>query len=484
MLTIFLSNKNIKILEGSAARGQLCVDRCISLPDTEGTVINGAIANEAALESLLREAFSTYQLSQKQVNLLVDSGQISFRTVLAPQQSRGKTLDFISREFSGLDRMEDPVFGYFLLQKEKNRTCQLFAMAAASEYIRQYTGFFQKLGVTLTGIENVNGALTRLIQTLPQLQEKNAIVQIVDSASLTSVLVCKGNCETFNRRRLMSEEGSPAYAVEILRAVNNLQQFVKAQHLEDVTHVYLAGVSKEVFDLYADGIYRRGDLEPDRLDLHSIRGKDIAREDLEGYIMALGGLLPPRQSCNLLAYSRYTGKMAEFRRNLLPVLVPAVAVLALFTAACLFLLHRNDQKEAELKKIQAFNEDQTVTSACDQYDQLEADQTLIVKYYKQLEALDEAVSDYPRMGQAVADCVAEASQGLVETRILDYSAKTGTMNLETTAEDANQISDFVDRLEKTKLFYSVEYPGYIQSQKDGLWTTTVKCTMGAWEEEE
>ena len=394
MLTVYLSNKYIRIVTGDHSSGKVNIRGMYYTIDTTGCLVNGSIVDEESLLELLREQWEVQNLPKKDVYLVLDSNQFTAKVVQVPVLNEKKMMEHLGREFTDVGRISNPVYGYFPLNGEdkKAKIRQVFAMAAPRDYAIQFVELFGKLGVKLSGIECANGAMIRLLDKVEQLKGKTCIVQFVDEMNLTNALLVQGRYETFNKKRLFSEPGTPGYAVETARAVSNLIQFAKAQNIsQKITNVYVAGLTDEDYTIYEDSIEQiNPDLTADKLE--SSKHFTYAKTNdpyisFANFALAIGGMLKTDPKTNVAAQIKYTPEQIEKRKARRKVTIPVGAVIGVLVLASLVLLVRKVMLTGELKELQDYNQSESVLEACQEFDAAQSRLSSIYSLQSGMESL-------------------------------------------------------------------------------------------------
>ncbi len=488
MLTVYLGNKYIRAVEGEVSGGRLHVRRAYETIDQNGAILNGTIVDEEALFGLLKELWETNKLPKKDVNLVLNSNQFTTRGMRLPSMSPGKMMEYLEREFAGVERMEEPVYGYFQLQKpDKAKMQRIMAMAVPRAYALKFVGMFKRLGIQLSGIESVGASINRLMDMLTLLKGKTCIIQFVEDMNLTNVLWYNGGVETSNRKRLFSDPGTPSYLVEIARAVSNLTQFAKAQNIDQlITHVYVAGISQEDFSIYEDSVHNvSAELEVAPLS----GGENIVVDAPDGdrlfarNSLAIGGLAKIDPDTNIASQLKYTQEELDARKKRKRILIPiAIGGVALLLAS-LALFVRNIYLGSKLDGLEAYNNDPKVIQTCAEYDALNETINAASGIAEGLERLTGELEKYPLVDSQAENTVVTCANGLVTASISGYDSKTGVLSLQAKAADVEQIHQFINRLTGQEIFAAVNYTGYTQD-REGAWNVNVACVMAPGKEAE
>lgn len=482
MLTVYLGNKYIRAVEGNMSGNRLHIKRAYETVDNKGAIINGIIVDEAALGELIGGMWDAYKLPKKDVNLVLESTQFHTRTMQVPKMKDDKKLEYIEREFTGIGSMESLVYGYFRSKKiSKGKMELITAMATPREYAEQFVSIFKKLGIQLTGMESVNASMNRMIDMLSQIKGKTCIMQFVSDMNLTSILYYNGAIETSNVKRLFAEPGSPAYIVEIARAVTNIMQFAKTQSIDgQITDVFVAGIAGGDMDIYEDSI---SNINPD-LKVSQLTGGDKItvdkREDeyeiFSKNALAIGGLIRAEEGSDIISRIKYTQEELDARNKRKKLIVPAAVFCGVLAAISAALFVRNMYLSQRLKALTDYNNDPQVIKTCAEYDILNENIGAAEGITGGLQGLTDVLHTYPTPDSPVEDIVTRCAQDTVSASVTGYESGSGVLSIQAKAENVELINKFIDRLSKEETFATVDYTGYAQD-REGSWNVNVSCVM-------
>lgn len=119
MIALHLSNRHIRIVDGTVSGQRVTVQAMYDEEDTRGCILNGIVMDVDAFSDLMRTIWKKYNLPRKDVHLVINSSQFTTKILELPKQSEKLLMQFISREFSDVERIEDPVYSYYLLEDKK-----------------------------------------------------------------------------------------------------------------------------------------------------------------------------------------------------------------------------------------------------------------------------------------------------------------------------------------------------------------------------
>lgn len=181
MIALHLSNRHIRIVDGTVSGQRVTVQAMYDEEDTRGCILNGIVMDVDAFSDLMRTIWEKYNLPRKDVHLIINSSQFTTKILELPKQSEKLLMQFISREFSDVERIEDPVYSYYLLD-DKTETrgsatpIQPKARKEKSEKTKKSFGLTKKekgeksFGLKLGGKKTKNQPVPPPTQQPPQQQ--------------------------------------------------------------------------------------------------------------------------------------------------------------------------------------------------------------------------------------------------------------------------------------------------------------------------
>lgn len=243
-VSIYLSNTNIMIAVGTQKR----VNKLIAETIDEGIIINGMITNQNGLEDIIKGLWSKYKLPKKDVKLCVDSSQFLLKPLNVPMLSEKKTLGIISREFSEVGTMPDPVFDYMTVNgtMNDNKTYDILAGAVDKGFIDPLSGLFSSLGIKLSSINSAAACVVKYALKSGLSKDKAAVISVLDAYSMLSVLIEDGMYIYSTRNRMFADRSTPGFMGEISQALSMIRQFHMTRRSEFVNlSVYTGGLLED-----------------------------------------------------------------------------------------------------------------------------------------------------------------------------------------------------------------------------------------------
>jgi len=472
---IYLSNQQIHIVVGK--RGKTAVlNRCISYPAPQGTIINGIIMDPDTLGTFLKEKWAENKLPVKDVNLVVNSTKFVGQNMEIPKMQDEKTLDHIKRGFSNIDRSEEKVYGFIRLESSHKKMQRLYAESVSPEFLSDYIKFFDGIGIKLKGIYSGEGSMISLVNATAATNYGTFMLMIADSMTLTTVLYVNKVFTYYNSVRCFHEPGTEDYAQDLTRSASQIKQFMQANQLDsELEIILLAGVEEKDLNFYKNimqdyGVSAKIDIFLDGKNIKGAESKAAQR-----YLFATSGLFNCGVGGNYI--TRYQSKKVEKKdsSNVKYFVILGISVFVMAAVFLLAFLYRKS-KQDELNEIEEFNNNPTTLMQVTSYDELTLRNSFLVGQYLSIASINENLDTYPWATSSVQNKIFKLAKGYAEVTITSCDADTGTTNMSVTARDPQVINEFITILMKQDMFHDVTYTGYHYDSEDN-YIVNVSCTL-------
>ena len=114
-IAVYLSNDNLSLIEATAHRDALNIERYVKIPIPMGAIINGVIIQEEMVKDVIKQ-LKQYHVNE--VHLVIDSGQIIFKHITIPKLKKNEIYQYIKEELSTLSQeSSDLIYDYAYLDK-------------------------------------------------------------------------------------------------------------------------------------------------------------------------------------------------------------------------------------------------------------------------------------------------------------------------------------------------------------------------------
>ncbi len=472
---IYLSNQQIHIVEGK--RGKTAtINRYISYPAPQGTIINGIIMDTETFGAFLKEKWAENKLPVKDVSLVVNSTKFVGQNMEIPKMQDEKTLDHIKRGFSNIDRSEEKVYGFIRLESSHKKMQRLYAESVSPDFIKGYMTFFDGIGIKLKGIYSGEGSMISLVNSTAAKNYGTFMLMIADSMTLTTVLYVNKVFTYYNSVRCFHEPGTEDYAQDLTRSASQIKQFMQANQLDsDLEVILLAGVEERDLTFYKTimqeyGVQTKIDIFTDT---KTIKGQDgiFAQK----YLFATSGLFNNGIGGNYI--TRYQSKKTEKKdsSNVMYFLILGATVVIMAVAFVLAFMHKKN-KQKELEDLEDYNNNPSTLMQVEEFDQLTIRNSFLVGQYLSIASINENLDTYPWATSKLQKKIFKLSEGYATVTITSCNADSGTTNMTVTASNPQIINEFITILMKQTIFHDVSYTGYIYTAENE-YQVNVSCTL-------
>ena len=473
-IVIYLSNQQVHIVEGKPGK-TVTINRYISYPAPQGTIINGIIMDQETFGSFLKEKWEENKLSVKNVSLVVNSTKFVGQNMEIPKMQDEKTLDHIKRGFSNIDRSEEKVYGFIRLEGAHKKMQRLYAESVSPDYITDYLKFFEGIGINLKGIYSGEGSMISLVNATAARNYSTFMLMIADSMTLTTILYVNKVFTYYNSMRCFHEPGTEGYAQDLIRSASQIRQFMQANQLDsELETIMLAGVDDKDLSFYQSNMKDSG--VQTKIEIFT-DGKNIKGSDsklAQKYLFATSGLFDGGNGSNYVV--RYQSKKVEKKTesNVKYFVILGVTIVVMTTAFILALMYKKN-KEQEYEDLKEFNNSPGTMMQVEEYDELTNRNSFLVGQYMSIAGINEDLETYPWATSKFCNKVYKLADGYATVTITSCNADSGTTDMTVTAQNVKLINEFITILMKQDIFHDVTYTGY--SYNDDQYQVNVTCTL-------
>lgn len=477
-VVIYISGKQMQVVCAKGVGQKAKVTDAYVVETPEGSVINGTVMDTEAFIPFMKDFFAQHKIPTKEVSLVINSRKIAGKNLDVPVMNAAKTFDYVTREFSDMDREEgEGVFCYTTLQSEKgSKLRKVYGETVSKGFIQEYLGIFSEIGIQLKGIYSSEGVLIKLVELTAAELRKTFVVQIADDNLLTSVVWVNGSFYYYSSQRCFQDIGSPEYFDECSRSLGQLNQFMKANQIESpVETIYIGGMTAENADIYLHTVANgEMDASVDVFDCGISINAQMG-EDVHAVLMALAGLIGQEKESNLLSnYSvQKSGASGQLKNRIILVGSIFVVMLLLFIASFAWKISVQNQ----LNDIEFNNTDPIRQAQLMDYELYSYELRSTGNKLKSMQNIGKYIETYPVFTSEVIAQLEESAEGYAEIEISSFDAESGVIQFTVSAEEVEDINQYIAKLMEMDLFNSVDYTGYSYSESDGMWDVHVSCIL-------
>ena len=478
-VNVFLSNSSIQVVLGDFSGKKVKIKALYADAIPDGTLLNGTVINENALQDTIRDTWRKHAIKEKTVDLVINSPHLMARRIEMPLMKGNKATKYVNNEMDEKDtaRFTEPILGWYPISKKKNTQLVISEMAE-KEFVETYIRIFESAGVKLNSLHAGINLAVNMMQT--QVGNNTVVYMILDGMNLTTILFAEGNYFNNLNTRVYSIPGTSEFSAEIRNAISALRQFATAQHIEQqISNIYIAGLNTEDMNLLKSELqgYPMGDVlgimtRPDCVVMNT------AADKFGDYLFSIAGFFGTREGLSILEALKRDSKDYQKKKTITGLVVPYIVVVILLIIATIVLLVVNSKKKAELAVLQQYNMQPAIVEASAEYDAIMQEAAMMGRAQGSVELLKEYRDTYPIPDSSVNKCITDAAAlEDVEVVIDSYSAASGVLEMVATGEDVEKINKFIARLLAMEIFELVDYTGYTKNESNGTWSIHVVCTL-------
>lgn len=477
-VSIYLSNQIIQVATGTRGKkGALKAVYTTMAP--EGSIINGIVMDAESLSAHLKAFWEQNKLPKNDVYLVLNSNKIAGKNIEIPNMNPKKTLKFIQREFSDMQRGEDentlamiPV-GFDKTSKLRH----VYGESAPKEQLKEFLDIFKSFGIKLKGIISGEGSIIGYAQTKLAKSYKTFVLQISNGNIVFNILFVGGEFKYFNSVRCFNEIGTDGYFEDMARSLNQLGQFMQTQKINTpIERVFLCGLEREDMSAYGQAVRETGtDVVCELLDTGFGAGTGLQLASNKA-IFAVSGLFDCGADSNFLThFSLKNEKESSIdpRIKKYGIIVIAALGIMLLTFAVTFALRM--VRQAKLTELEDYN--QSVSATAMFYDMEAERRDNLAAKYNSINSVVETIESYPVCNDKIIAILERTAEGYASISISSFDADAGKVSFTAKSANVNDIYKYIDRLFEEDIFNNVEHTGYTYDSSTDTYNIHVDCTL-------
>ena len=249
MVTIFMTNETIKIMDAIYNNGKLRVAYTGVFPLPPGCLDDGEILEPQTLKDIIAKLPSDCKKRLRDIKLIIDSHHFPLSRMVVPKLSESKTRKYIQGEYSNrFDGDENILYDYMILDvKGKGQT--ILATAVSEAYIDSYLEIFESLKIKVVSIDfDVASVIAFAMVGITPLQE-NCLMVSLDGEYISVYLFIKGEYYYLISKKAEAKRGTPDFYEEVTNAISTMTQYsyVETQG-ESLERIYLISINNAEID--------------------------------------------------------------------------------------------------------------------------------------------------------------------------------------------------------------------------------------------
>ena len=477
-VSVFLSNQIVQIAVGTRGK-KGSVKNIYTALAPEGSIINGIVMDQEAFVSFLRQFWSVNTIPTKDVYLIVNSNKIAGKNVEVPVMNEKKTLSYIMREFSDMQREEaENTIAYAPLgQDKKSKIRKTYAEIAQKDQLAEYLQIFDEAGIELKGIVSSESSIIGYAAQTLAPKYGSFVLQIENGNLVYNVLFVNGEYKYYNSVRCFNEYGTPEYYNDCVRSLSQLSQFMQVEKIQGgIERILIAGFNNPNTEAYKSALYNAGIDAPVDILNPAVSSDNRLNFEAQKALFAVSGLYDQGKYSNFLNHfsAKEDSKSVDprLKGRLITIFGTLIAMLVIF-GVCLTLRLILESRYDELK---SFNNSATTKMQVAEYDAAVEERDALVNKYSSINNVVETVESYPVCTDEIIDVLEETARGYANIEILSFDAEAGQVTFSAKSDEVQDIYKYIDKLLAEDIFRSVDHTGYTL-ESDGQYDIHVTCTL-------
>lgn len=423
-----------------------------------------------------KEALMEYQQRYQpdKVKLILPGSYSSTRVTKIPFSS-GRELEKMAANALAENASEETLSDYGVISSDRKAGVCICCASAEQNLLDRLLSMCKEIELKITGISVQMEGYLRVLDHLKEYRKKTEIYLLFEENSMTSILYQKGQYLYSTRSRIFSERGTLDFGTEIVRNISGILQFYSTQQAsQPITDVYYAGCSADDFEAGEDGI--RGM----NLEVHPLKVSFAfeAEGQATDYLDCIGAMITEKKKKNVNLYQKWMVSQenpgiekGELAKHFVFPAISLVVCLAVYGGIVLW----NHQTQGEIDKINDWINSELVQTQYQKAKAQEEQSTTLASATNQVRQMDKNLDTYPDLTKEKIEQIEDVGGKDMEVRIQTMDADTGLLTFYAVSKEVIDIPEYVQSLEDTGLFESVDYSGY--SYDDGKYSMTLSCVM-------
>ncbi|MDD2371021.1 MAG: hypothetical protein PHQ32_03355 [Firmicutes bacterium] len=460
---LYINNDMVRILQAKYRKGEIDVLKTLEYQLEQGSVVNGVLINANEIRQIIK---NNEKILDKAI-VVLNSSNIQIKKLEHPGLKGVQFNNYLKNEFF---LPEDGSIIYGVTSRKEGKTYKSLFMGVPREFIESYINLFKEVGLTIGGFEILQNGMAHFVKTRKNLADQTFVLSLIEGNNLISVLIENGEYILTDRSKIMAEAYSDAFLDELLQKFSSMIQFNQSKKsLSEISAGYYVGLPASDLKRLQD----KGVENNIGLDLIGFIGRSGLGESALTHFCCYLGLMGNKKDIDLLKNYK---KQIKSKRH---VQWGALAVaMALFITAGAFAWIKTNNTNTEIEN---FKLTQKISST--QYEgklaELIEKQTMITKLPVIKDELTYAIGsgiNRKTFTSAKLETILKEADNLVTLSSIEEDGLTRTLTIKGIGNNEFSSSQYVSKLNSTKLFSQVDYSGYI-SNGDNEYTFSVVCVL-------
>lgn len=204
MLSIDITDRQIKLVRGSAQGNKIKIDEVDFREIEKGLVSNGYIADVPLVAAEIIDMINTRAIKEKDTIVSISSSSILYKELMLPKPRKlSNTAAIEAMIGSNMGISGDYNISYTIVgenvDENKNPLIKVLATACPQRLVGRYVKLFTHMGLALKAVNISNNAISRLIQNTPKMSGYMPLLLVQIDKEFLNINLYEDNVLSFSR---------------------------------------------------------------------------------------------------------------------------------------------------------------------------------------------------------------------------------------------------------------------------------------------
>ena len=204
MLSIDITDRQIKLVRGSAQGNKIKIDEVDFREIEKGLVSNGYIADVPLVAAEIIDMINTRAIKEKDTIVSISSSSILYKELMLPKPRKlSNTAAIEAMIGSNMGISGDYKISYTIVgetvDENKNPLIKVLATACPQRLVGGYVKLFTHMGLALKAVNISNNAISRLIQNTPKMSGYMPLLLVQIDKEFLNINLYEDNVLSFSR---------------------------------------------------------------------------------------------------------------------------------------------------------------------------------------------------------------------------------------------------------------------------------------------
>ena len=204
MLSIDITDRQIKLVRGSAQGSKIKIDEVDFREIEKGLVSNGYIADVPLVAAEIIDIINTRAIKEKDTIVSISSSSILYKELMLPKPKKiSNTAAIEAMIGSNMGISNDYNISYTIVgetvDENKNPLIKVLATACPQRLVDGYVKLFTHMGLSLKAVNISNNAISRLIQNTPKMSAYMPLLLVQIDKEFLNINLYEDNVLSFSR---------------------------------------------------------------------------------------------------------------------------------------------------------------------------------------------------------------------------------------------------------------------------------------------